>query len=143
MQSGPGFMPTFLYYFVSTTFIVVFILSKGLDSSNELATMANPFQVAIPLGLLAGGVGAYFNGYEQLEMPLKNRGADLKKLNQVLTDSGYAETREVEDIKVYDRPFPSNLFAGKIIVQINEKTVNISGRASRIRGLRKVLGIES
>lgn len=143
MQSGPGFMPTFLYYFVSTTFIVVFILSKGLDSSNPLEVLANPFQVAIPLGLLAGGVGAYFNGYEQLEMPLKNRGADFKKLNQVLTDSGYAETREVEDVKIYDRSFPSNLFAGKVIVQVNEKTINISGRASRIRGLKKALGIEN
>lgn len=141
MQSGPGFMPTFLYYFVSTTFIAVFVLSKGLEGSTQLEAFGNPFQIALPLGLLAGGVGAYLNGYEQLELPLKNRGADLKKLNQVLTEMGYAETQEIEEVKVYDRGFPSGIFAGKVLVQIHEKTINISGRASRIRQLKKALEI--
>jgi hypothetical protein len=140
MQSGPGFLPTFLYYFVGTTFIVVFILSQGLDNS-ALATLGNPFQIAIPLGLLAGSLGGYFNGYEQLELPLKNRGADLKKLNQTLTTMGYVETQEFEQVKVYDRSFPASLFAGKLIVEINEKTALISGRANRIRTLKKTFNV--
>ncbi|MDX2241956.1 MAG: hypothetical protein NW224_14825 [Leptolyngbyaceae cyanobacterium bins.302] len=137
MQSGPGFLPTFLYYFAGTTFIAVFVLAKGLDHP-DLALLGNPFQIAIPLGLVAGSLGGYFNGYEQMELPLKNRGADLKKLNQTLTDMGYTETQEVEQVKVYDRAFPSNLFAGKILIQIDDKIINISGRASRIRALRKL-----
>lgn len=139
MQSGPGFLPTFLYYFVGTTFIAVFILAKGLDNA-DLAMLGNPFQIAIPLGLLAGGLGGYFNGYEQTELPLKNRGADLKKLNQTLTAMGYVETQEFEQVKVYDRPFPASLVAGKLIVEITENTILISGRASRIRRLKQQLG---
>ncbi len=139
MQSGPGFVPTFLYYFVTTTLIGAFVLSKGLDSADQAAIAVNPFQIAIAFGLLAGGVGAFFNSYEQMDFPLKNRGADLKKLQQALAAMGYAEAQVVDQVTVYERSFPSNLFAGKVLVDLGQSPVQISARASRIRSLKKQL----
>jgi len=139
MQSGPGFVPTFLYYFVSTTLIAVFVISQGINDPQQQELLGNPFQVGILLGVLAGGIGAYFNAYEQAEFPIKNRGADLKAINDTLTAMGYAESQEVDQVKVYERSFPSNLFAGKLLLEFTEKTVLISARANRVRALRKVL----
>jgi hypothetical protein len=137
MQSGPGFAPTFLYYFVSTTLITLLVISQGLPDPQQQEVLGNPFPVALLLGVLAGGLGAYFNAYEQIELPIKNRGGDLKTLTQTLTDMGYAEVKEVEQVKVYERSFPSNIFAGKLLVEFQEKSVLISGRANRIRTLKK------
>ena len=139
MQSGPGFVPTFLYYFVSTTCIVAFVLSKGFGNTGQLENLDNPFQVAILFGLIAGGLAAYFNSHEQMEIPVKKKEKDIKKLNQTLNAMGYSETDEIEQTKVYDRPFPASLFAGKLFVQAEEQSIHISGRASRIRGLKKAL----
>lgn len=142
MQSGPGFVPTFLYYFVGTTFIALFVLSKGLEST-DLATLPfQPFQLALLCGLTAGGMGAFFNSYEQLEFPLKNRGGDLKRVKQVLENWGYAEAQTVDQVTVYERPFPSRLFAGKVLVQEEPSTLLIMGRASRIRALKRQLGVQ-
>ncbi|MDX2232323.1 MAG: hypothetical protein NW220_22000 [Leptolyngbyaceae cyanobacterium bins.349] len=139
MQSGPGFVPTFLYYFVSTTLIVAFVVSQGLTNAESLATWASPLQIGLLFGLLGGSLGAYFNRYEAIELPLKNRGSDLKRLNQSLEKLGYIESREIDQVTVYERPFPSSIFAGKLLISINQQTVTISGRASRLNALSKLI----
>lgn len=138
MQAGPGFVPTFLYYFVSTTFIVVFVISNGLSNAEQLEIFNNPFQIGIFLGLIAGSLGAYFNSYESAELPLKNLKADLKNLHQIITSMGYIEVQEIDQAKLYERPFPSNFFAGKLILQPSEESIIVSGRSSRIRQLKKL-----
>lgn len=139
MQSGPGFIPTFLYYFVGTTFIVVFVVSKGLDNPELIDTFGNPFRVGILFGLLAGGVGAYFNSHNQVELPIKNRGAFLAKLKEVMTALGYTEVSEVEQVKVYERSGASKFFSSKLFVELDTKTATVSGRASSIRAVQKRL----
>jgi len=132
---GPRFVPTFLYYFVSTTLIALFVLSKGIGDQLDF----DPSQIAIALGLVAGGLGGYFNSTDTLEMPVKNKGGFTKRLQTTLEQMGFAETDTLEDITVYERPFPSGLFSGKIFVQIEKDTASVSGRSGLIRGLKKRL----
>jgi hypothetical protein len=139
MQSGPGVIPTFLYYFTSTTLIVVFVISRGLDPTEQFAISNNPFPIGIVLGVVAGGLGAYFNRYESVEVPIKNRGADLKLLTETLATLGYTEAEKIDPVTVYERPFPRNIFAGKLLIRINENSVEVSGRANRIRAFRKMI----
>lgn len=139
MQSGPGFIPTFLYYFVGTTFIVAFVVSKGLDTPELGDAIGNPFRVGILLGLAAGGLGAYLNSHDSIELPVKNRGAFSQKLNETLTAMGYTQVEEIDEVKVYQRPFPSSLFSGKVLVDLKHNQATIGGRASSIRKLQKRL----
>ena len=139
MQSGPGFVPTFLYYFVSTTLIVTFVIAKGVTDAEHLAIFSNPLQIGILFGLIGGGLGAYWNGYEAIELPLKNRKIDLKKLDEHLINLGYVESQVIDQVKVYERPFPASIFAGKLLVYTDEKTVHISGRSSRVKAFKKLV----
>ncbi len=139
MQSGPGFITTFLYYFVGTSFIVAFIVSQGIDNPELLDTLGNPFKVGILFGLVAGGIGAYFNSHGVMELPIKNQSAFLQQLNAVLAERGYAETMEMDGVKVYQRPMPGGFFAGKLFVQIEKTAATISGRSTKVRSLRKTL----
>ena len=139
MQAGPGFVPTFLYYFVSTTLIVVFIISNGLSEAEKSAFFDNPFQVGILLGLVAGGVGAYFNSYESFDFCLEKHGSNSKILAETLATMGYEKSQEIDHASIYERPFPGNFFAGKLILQFSENTVSISGRSNCIRTLKKLL----
>ncbi|MBF2027382.1 MAG: hypothetical protein IGS48_11520 [Oscillatoriales cyanobacterium C42_A2020_001] len=139
MQPGPGFIPTFLYYFVGTTFIVVFVVSKGLDSPELIDTFGNPFRIGIVFGLLVGGVGAYFNSHNQVELPIKNRGAFLAKLKEALTALGYTKVSEVEQVTIYERSGASKLFSSKLFVELDAKNAMVSGRASSVRALQKRL----
>ncbi|EKQ67798.1 hypothetical protein OsccyDRAFT_4088 [Leptolyngbyaceae cyanobacterium JSC-12] len=139
MQSGPGFIPTFLYYFVGTTFIVVFVVSQGFNNPELIDTLGNPFRVGIWFGLLAGGLGAYFNSHNQIELPIKNRGAFLAKLKETMTALGYVEASEIDQVKIYERSGASKFFSSKLFVELEAKTARISGRASSVRALQKHL----
>ncbi len=131
-MGGPGFVPTFLFYFVGTTLIVAFVIAQGAP---ELEV--NPFQAAILFGLLAGGIGSYFNSHQTTSFPIKNRGAFLKALGDSLSQMGYGEKEKLEDLTIYERPVPSNFFSGKLFVQLEKETATISGRSSIIRSLKK------
>ena len=134
-MGGPGFVPTFLFYFVGTTFIAAFVIAKGATGLEG----TNPFQVAILFGLLAGGIGSYFNSHQTASFPIKNRGAFLKSLKESLSQMGYEQKEEVEDLTIYDRPMPSNFFSGKLFVQLEQDTAIVSGRSGMIRSLKKRL----
>jgi len=135
MGSGPGWIPTFLYYFVATTLIGALVLTEGLES-NQLPGQTS-FQIALLLGLAAGGVGAYFNSYETVTLPIKNRGAFTKRLGKALTEMGYGEVNTVESVTVYERSALSRFFSGKILVELGTKNATISGRVGRMRQLKK------
>lgn len=133
MQSGPGFVATFLFYFVGTTFIATFVLSQGAG----LEEISNPYQVVILFGLTVGLASAYFNSHQTLTLPIKNRGAFLKKLKETLKQLGYEESGQLEEVTIYTRPIPSSFFSGKLYVQIEKDAATISGRANKIRLLQK------
>lgn len=130
---GPGYMPTFLYYFVVTTFIVVFIVQQG----GEELQIANPFQIAMFFGLAAGFLGARFNSSQTISLPVKNKGAFQKQLLQALNNWGYQETSELNGFTVYQRSGLSQFFSGKIFVQLDKNTATIAGRASKMRSLQQ------
>lgn len=130
---GPSFVPTFLYYFVGTTLIVAFVVANG---SEELQGV-NPIQIGLLFGLVTGGLGAYFNSNRTIEVPIKNRGAFLKQLNQALAQMGYQPTSELEAFTVYERPVPGKFFAGKLFIQIEKNVATLSGRSSQVKALHK------
>lgn len=138
MQSGPGVLPTFLYYFVGTTLIVVLLISQGVGNP-ALADAGNAFTVGIVFGLLAGGVGTYFNRHELLTIPIKNQKTFGQTMNTVLADMGFTATEQVEEVTVYQRPIPSRFFSGKLFVQLDKDTLTLSGRSRLVRSLQKKL----
>jgi hypothetical protein len=138
MQSGPGTLPTFLYYFVGTTFITVLLMNQGAGDT-ALGSSGNPFTAGILFGLLAGGVGTYFNRHELLTLPVKNQKTFTQKLNTVLTEMGFTEADPVEAVKVYERPIPSRFFSGKLFVQMENETLTLSGRSRLVRSLKQRL----
>ncbi len=139
MQSGPGFWPTFLYYFVGTTFIVVLLINQGVGDTVLTDGSGNPFTVGILFGLLAGGVGAYFNRHELLTIPIANQKAFAPKMNAVLTEMGFTEADQIEGVSVYERPIPSRFFSGRLFVQLENETATLSGRSRLVRSLQKRL----
>jgi hypothetical protein len=132
-MGGPGFVPTFLFYFVGTTFISAFVIAQGSTGLEGV----NPFQVGILFGLLAGGVGSYYNTHQTVSFPIKNRGAFVKTLKDGLSQMGYKEQEQEEDLTIYARPMPSSFFSGKLFVQLEQEAAIVSGRSSMIRSLKK------
>lgn len=135
-MAGPGFVPTFLYYFVGTTFIAVFVISQGAENGLGLG---NPWQVAIVFGLVSGLAGGYVNSHKTIALPIKNKGAFLKKLKDTLTAMGYAETSQLDEVTVYERSGLSKLLSGKLFVQLDKETATLSGRSTQINTLQKQL----
>lgn len=136
MPPGPGFLPTFLYYFTGTSLIVALIVAQQLGVS--LATRT-PYQIGASLGLLAGLLGAYFNRSQLISVNITNPKAFTQKLTQMLNSAGYQETGKAEEFTVYERSGASGVFSGKIFVQIEKKSATIAGRASKVEMLRKSL----
>lgn len=138
MITGPGLIPTFLYYFVGTTFIVAFAVSQQTDTS---LTSGAPYQVGILFGLFAGLTGAYFNRNLAVSAPFNDAAVFRQTLTKTLTEMGFQEQPAIADCLVYERSSLSGFFAVKVLVQLDTTTATISGRASVIRQLRKRLGI--
>jgi len=132
---GPGLLPTFLYYFVGTTLIAAFVVAQATDTRLDVG---NPYQVGILFGLLAGGVGTYFNRYISITLSLQTKAA-TRQLETALSEMGYAQTSAFDDYKIYERPIPSKFFSGKFILQFDQDQVAIAGRASSIKALQRKL----
>jgi hypothetical protein len=141
MISGPGFIPTFLYYFVSTTLIVALVVDQGTVGGLPDA-LGNPFQVGILFGLLAGSLGGYFNGYEELELPINNRGGFTQRLTATLEQMGYEKTQTIDEVMVYQRSGAGQFFAGKVFVQLEGNAATISARGSKIRQMKRALAVK-
>ncbi|MBF2001184.1 MAG: hypothetical protein IGS38_10740 [Synechococcales cyanobacterium M58_A2018_015] len=150
MDFGPGFLPTFLYYFTSTAVICAFVVSRalgvGLDSSI-------PQEIGAAGGVVAGLLGAYFNRTVTYTVSVPSQKKFLNYLETLLEQMGYrravAESDETEsesataaestDLRVYERSSFSKWFSGKIYVQLDAKSVTIASRAVTIRQLRRQL----
>lgn len=133
---GPGFLPTFLYYFVSTTFIVVLVVSKGMETGTAVL---NPYPIGLGFGLVSGLMGAYFNRYVTVSIPFSPETVCMASVQETLTQMGFAAASQLEDMTVYERPGLSKFFSGKIFIQAEMNSVTISGRSSNVTVLRKTL----
>lgn len=135
---GPGFLPTFLYYFSGTALVTTFLAAQGLSDGLETGI---PNEFGLLFGVLGGVVGAYFNRNHLLDIPFTNRKVFLQQLEQALTEMGFAQDSgaTLEDVLVYRRAALRQLFSGRVYVQIGEKQATLSSRALHLRGLKRRL----
>lgn len=137
MQFGPGFLPTFLYYFVSTAVIVTLVAVKGMGMGVDTGI---PQQFGILGGLVAGVLGTYINQTTTFSVQFKNKKKFLEELETALNQMGYEQTSEEDGIRVYERSTFRRAFAGKVYVQLEGNSVTIASRAANIRRLRQAVG---
>ena len=136
MPKGPGFLPTFLYYFSGTALVSTLLAMRALDVSLNTGI---PNQLGLIAGVFGGAVGAYFNRSVVLDVPFKHRKKFLKTLNVALAEMGYKLSSDTEDAIVYQRSPLRQLLSGKVFVQITGQTATICSRSVHIKGLRKRL----
>ncbi len=135
MMRGPGFVPTFLYYFLGATFIALFVLSRGDRPELEFA---NSQQVAIAFGLLSGLMGGLFNSHSTLELPL-DQASVSKRLSALLAERGYEPAEQQDAVSVYVRSGWMRLLRGKIFVELADGTATVSGRSRDVRAIQKAM----
>lgn len=112
MTTGPGLIPTFLYYFVVMTLIAAFVVSQQTDMS--LATGA-PYQVGILFGLLAGLTGTYFNRNVSLTAAVSDAKAFMPTLTATLSELGFEQETTIDSFTVYKRSSLGGLFTTKVL----------------------------
>jgi hypothetical protein len=137
-----GFWPTFVYYFVSTTFIgaIASAQTLQLDISSGL-----PFQLGILLGVLAGFAGAYFNRTTQLDIAIPDTETFNPKLAETLKNFGYAPvessgTATIPGYELYRRNQLRHWFSGNLLVKRQPEQVKLYARARINRQLKQLLG---
>lgn len=135
MQFGPGFLPTFLYYFATTAIVFTLVVAKGTGAGMDTGL---PQQVGAIGGVVAGLIGAYFNQTKTISVKFQNQKTFLKQLEQALNQMGYQQVAEEDGIRIYERLNLAKWLSGKIYVQLEQNTATIASRATHIRGLQKI-----
>ncbi|MEO0409024.1 MAG: hypothetical protein AAF289_16900 [Cyanobacteria bacterium P01_A01_bin.135] len=137
---GPGAIATFLYYFTSTTLLASFVAFKGLNLS--FAT-GQPQVLGLLAGLLAGGLGAYFNRTVATAIATPNSDRTLVEVEAVLEDLGYSLGETVTDeamvVRIYQRSPLRQLLSGQIYLQQQSQQLIIASRAGQVRQLQRRL----
>lgn len=138
VPQGPGWVPTFLYYFSGTALVTTFLAVQTLGVGLETGI---PNQLGLLVGILGGLIGAYFNRNQIIEVPIAKRKTFLRQLEQALAEKGYEldEAADLEGVAVYRRPAFRQLFSGRIYVQIEDQQAFIASRATHLRWLKKKL----
>lgn len=137
---GPGAIATFLYYFTSTTLLTSFVAFKGLNLSFATGL---PQQLGLLAGLVAGGLGAYFNRTIAITIAAPNSDRTLSEVEAVLQDMGYSLSETVEDeamvVRVYQRQPLRQLLSGQIYLQQQADQLTVASRAGQVRQLQRRL----
>ena len=155
MQFGPGPVPTFLYYFTSMAVLSILITVRALDIST---TTGIPQAIGTLGGLLAGGLGVYFNRTISYTLSIQSQKKFLNQLLPILTQMGYElvleeefaseeelvakeDISEEDTVQIYERSAGmSRWISGRVFVQLEEKTATIAGRAVTMRKLKQAIG---
>jgi hypothetical protein len=137
-----GFWATFLYYFTGTSLIAAITSAQALHL--DLAS-GLPFQFGGLFGVLAGGVGAYYNRTTQVEIPIATPKTFNPKFAQTLQNMGYTavdqdESETLPGYEVYRRSGLRHWFSGSLLVRRQPQQVKLYGRARINRQLQKLLG---
>lgn len=137
---GPGAGFTFLYYFSMSIVIVMIAGSQGRRLSIGSADL---YRYGILFGLLAGGIGTYFNRTASLEISLRDSPQLKAQLESVLAELGYEldanATEQQEDYTVYRRSGLAKVFSGTVFVNHHQKETQIVSRVSTLRKLQRQL----
>lgn len=136
MQFGPGFFPTFFYYFSTAALLLSFAASQGLGLGFNTGY---PQQIGVLGGLIAGLVGGTLNRTITLTIPVNDQKAFVARLNDVMTQKGYERQEDMDEVWVYQRAALAKYLTGKVFVLFGEGTATIASRAVQIRGIRKSL----
>jgi hypothetical protein len=136
MPRGPNFIVTFLYYFSTTTLIVLLIASQGMGMSLQQQL---PYQLGTLCGLVAGIFGSYFNRSQTIFVSFQNQKAFTKKLDEALAKLGFEPKDRLEDMVVYSKNSVQTLFSGKILVKIDQNSATIVGRSSNLKRLQNAI----
>ncbi|NET35597.1 MAG: hypothetical protein F6K19_26830 [Cyanothece sp. SIO1E1] len=107
-------------------------LGLGLQSSL-------PNQIGLVTGLMAGLIGAYFNQTVTFTITFQNRNSFIQTLNQALAEMGFETQEQLDEMVIYTRSPLRQLFSGKVFVQMEASSANISSRSMYIKRLRKKL----
>jgi hypothetical protein len=139
-QFGPGFLSTFMYYFVSTALVTTFFASRALSIT---VSTGLPQQLGLVLGLFAGGLGGYFNRTISFSYSGGKPKQVLKTIEKTLADLGYHLVENPggveDDVRVYQRSALARLVSGRVYVVLENGDATIASRAVHIRRLRKQL----
>ncbi|MGB3496015.1 MAG: hypothetical protein WBA57_25020 [Elainellaceae cyanobacterium] len=137
MKFGPGFVSTFLYYFVCTSFATSFVAAKVLNLGFSTGF---PQQIGLLLGLFAGLMGGYFNRTTSFSIAFSERQKFLDLLEETLQDMGYSQSREDDDgVLVYERSPIRKLFSGKMFVKLESGEATIASRFIHTSSIRRRL----
>lgn len=143
MPQGPGFLFTFVYYTVMATVVATFS-SAPLLFGGRLGLEA--IETALPIGLVLGLLGAYFNRTASLELTVRSGNDVQTQLEQLLTSWEFVTvdpTTVLGDrtgIQVYERASWRKWFSGRVFVRIERQTATVVSRAGLIRKLERQLG---
>jgi hypothetical protein len=135
MQFGPGVLPTFLYYFTATSLIVGFVTIRGLHLAPETGV---PQVVGAIAGLIAGGLGAYFNRTATLTVSVQSKKKFLNQLESTLSQMGYQKTVEEDEVFTFERS-AGTLSPSRIYVQLEGETATIASRARILRQVKQAI----
>jgi len=145
---GPGAFATFLYYFTSTTILAALVAVRGLDMS---VTTGVPQRLGLMVGLLAGGLGIYFNRTATISIAAPNGDRTLGEVEAALAEIGYRlDQAELElsseatgsseiPLRVYQRAALGRLLSGRVYIQQMENQLIIASRAVHLRQLQRQL----
>lgn len=137
---GPGAGFTFLYYFSMSILVVAIAGSQGLDIPISSAIL---YRYGIIFGLIAGGVGTYFNRTSSIEVSMQDLPSFKIQLEQILAELGYefdaSATEQQENYTVYRRLGLARVFSGTVFVDHRPQETQIVSRISTLRNLQRRL----
>ncbi|WP_293092874.1 hypothetical protein [Moorena sp. SIOASIH] len=96
-----------------------------------------PYSVGVIFGLIGGLLGTYFNRTVTVSLEFKSKKVFTAALQDALSEMGFEETSKLDDFVVYQRPALSNLFSGKVFVQIGKGTATIASRSRNIKRISR------
>ncbi|RMF28434.1 MAG: hypothetical protein D6756_00165 [Cyanobacteria bacterium J083] len=138
MFQAPGLYITFLYYFACTNLIVLLVTTGGMGMDWHSAT---PYQLGILCGLFAGILGSWFNRSVKLSTSFKNKTKFTRNLQKKLSELGFTQVTKMEEYTLYEKPDLKNLFAGKVMVKIddNDNSATIISRSKNLPKLKELI----
>ncbi len=151
MPRGPGFLFTFVYYTVTAT-IVAALVGAPLLFGGRLGLEA--IETALPIGLVLGLLGGYFNRTASLELTARNATELRDQLDRLLAEWEFEAIDPADSsnppkadpsnnplaaVQVYERNSWRKWFSGRVFVRADRQTIAIVSRASLIRKLQRQL----
>lgn len=143
MSLGPGLWITFAYYFLGTTAIAALLGSRLLPGE----TSGSALLLAVPVGAVAGLLGAAFNRTERLSVTVRDPAAFRRDLDRALAELGFEADptiafdpeSEFAGFSAYRRSQLGRWLSGMVLVRTDGTEATLASRASVLRRLERRL----